>query len=399
MATRFKGSESFPGAIPTGYEASSPDSVEKIPSCGIEDVDRAFFSLFSEKLPIYYKVSKDSGEQRKVPVMFASGERFAVLTKSSPLRDRNGAMILPIISISRSGMEFESTKGIGSSDRIPETVISKKISSEDSQYQQLVNRMGLKNSGVKQGSGRDWYDETGRELAPRIGNNIYEVTVIPTPRSYTVKYEVTIWCQYVQQMNTILETILGSYRQPGGRDVRIDTTKGYWFVAHFDQTINQDNNMADFSEDERLIKATLSAEVPAYLVLPHYPGIPNAVKKYLSAPEVVFESSTAVRNELEYSTSQLESGDVNHHILRDIETEDGGINGGFIGDKNPSVTQKRAIDSLSGMTLPEAGKNKETVSLDYNPFTGEKKNIRVYSVNSKKSQGEEVYIISLDVRR
>ena len=76
----------------------------------------------------FYKVSKDTGESKRLPVIFASGERFAILSKQSPMRDKNGALILPIMSISRSGVEFETTKGPGVSDRYPETVIKRRIS-------------------------------------------------------------------------------------------------------------------------------------------------------------------------------------------------------------------------------------------------------------------------------
>lgn len=409
MATRYSKAESLSGVTPSGYEKDSPDSFETIPSCGIEDVDRAFFDLFSEKLPLFYKVSKDTGEQRKVPVVFASGERFAVLSKSTPLRDKNGALILPLISITRNGLEFETTKGAGSSDRYPETIIKKKLSVEDPEYQNLINSSNLKNSEFSRGKKQeDWLQNSGRLLYPRLDKNIYEVTVIPTPKYFTAKFEVNIWCQYVQQLNTIIETILGAYVQPGGRTIRIDTKKGYWFVAYFDQAITQDNNFGDYTDSERLIKATMNVEVPAYLVLPHAAGIPNATKKYLSAPNISFEINTKMKNK-EESAANVGSGDINEYILSDVETIEDEYHGNVMGTNGVEDAISRSNKSQSGIdenkkTQIVGGtskiKNKKKIlDLDFDPITGERKNITVQVIESVPVRGEEVYTISFDNRR
>ena len=57
-----------------------------IPSCTIEDVDRAVFKLFSESLDLFYK---QDGSIIRVPAIFATGERFAILSRNKPLRDDN----------------------------------------------------------------------------------------------------------------------------------------------------------------------------------------------------------------------------------------------------------------------------------------------------------------------
>ena len=409
MATRYSKAESVSGVTPSGYEKDSPDSLESIPSCGIEDVDRAFFELFSEKLPLFYKVSKDTGEQRRVPVVFASGERFAVLSKSTPLRDKNEALILPMISITRSGLEFETTKGAGTSDRYPETIIKKKLSPEDAEYQNLINSSNLNNSQFSMGKKQeDWLQSSGRLLYPKLNKNIYEVTVIPTPKYFTAKFEVNIWCQYVQQLNTILETILGSYIQPGGRTMRVETKKGYWFVAYFDQSITQDNNFSDYTESERLVKATMTVEVPAYLILPKAAGLPNGVKKYTSAPNIVFEIDTKMRNK-EDSAANIGTGDINEYILSDVETTEDEYYGNAMGTNGKEDTVNRANKSQSGINEKKktnyVGKttriknNKKILDLDFDPVTGEKKNITVQVIDSNPARGEEVYMITLDNRR
>jgi len=410
MATRYSKAIGTSGVIPSGYEITSPDSSDTIASCGVEDVDRALFSLFSETLPLFYKVSKDTGEQRRVPVMFASGERFAVLSKTTPLRDKNGALILPMISITRNGLEFDSTKQGGTSDKLPETIIRKRISPDDASYQDLINSSNLKNSSYAgRSSNYDWLRSSGRMLGPKLDRNLYEFTVIPTPKYFTAKYEISIWCQYVQQLNTIIETIAGAYPQPGNRTIRIDTKKGYWFVAYFESSVNQDNNFGDYSDSERIIKATLTVEVPAYLILPKAPGIPNGTKKYLSAPEISFEVAVTNKIEEEISSSVLSSGNIDRYVLADVETIEDNDPRDFIGSSNVKVAESEAEKIMSGDVPSKATtsvgsyvnkrSNKRKVELEFDPITGKEENIVVQVIDSNPRRGEEVYIINILDRR
>ena len=79
----------------------SYDAEFSIPSCTIEDVDRALFDLFDKELDLFYK---HEGAIVRIPVVFATGERFAILARNKPLRDKNDTLVLPLISIARSSI-------------------------------------------------------------------------------------------------------------------------------------------------------------------------------------------------------------------------------------------------------------------------------------------------------
>ena len=89
------------------YRADTPDNFE-LPSCGIEDVDRAVFKLFDEQIPLFFKSKENT---KRIPVIFATGERAFILRRQKPLTDRHGALILPLVSILRSGLEQAPTAG------------------------------------------------------------------------------------------------------------------------------------------------------------------------------------------------------------------------------------------------------------------------------------------------
>ncbi len=101
MSTRKDQFNKRANAQEQGFEGTDVPTDIEIPSCTIEDVDRSVFNLFDKQLP--FQANNKDGT-KKIPVIFATGERFAVLRRKEPLRDKGGALILPLISIMIPGM-------------------------------------------------------------------------------------------------------------------------------------------------------------------------------------------------------------------------------------------------------------------------------------------------------
>jgi hypothetical protein len=406
MATRYDKSRINQGTFQSGYEGPAADDFA-IPSCGPEDVDRAFFDLFNEVLPLFYRVTKESAEQRRIPVIFATGERFSVASKREPFRDKNGALILPIISITRSGIEQDSSKHTGYG-HINETVVRKRVSKQDPVYQNMINAGNFRNAqNSKTGDGaraKDYYAATGRSLINDLGPNIYEIFVIPSPKYFTLKYEVTLWCQYVQQSNDFLSAIMGAYIQPGNKTIKITSKKGYWFVAYFDPSVSQDNNFSDSSDSERLIKITLTAEVPGYLILPKFPGSSNGTRKYLSAPQVTFSGEESTTN----VGSTIPTGGPGGYILNDIMRVEDPLVVGEIGVDPILRAEELTNGKLSSKNESSAVGNQQQLrkrqfvkTYEVDPYTGKEGTVQVTVVESVPSKGEEVIVIDqlINVKR
>ena len=225
MATRYSIEKGDVEKVDSGYmEKDVPDDFT-IPSCTIEDVDRGVFNLFNKELPLLYK-RKD--QVKKVPVIFATGERFAILARNRPLRDKAGALILPLISIVRSGINQENAKGAAQFQGAPIT-IKTKLSEDDERYQRLFNTHGFKHAddiaisaNDKTPSGRGGGTKPGRIatrrappsipfssrrgtiLKPNVSGNLIEFIQMPPIKQYTAEYDVTFWTQYTQEMNYII---------------------------------------------------------------------------------------------------------------------------------------------------------------------------------------------------
>jgi len=188
-----------------------------------------------------------------------------------------------------------------------ELIIKRRLNVNDIDYQRIINKLGIKtqdsiatnpqDNPTKKlqtdrtiGTAMDDIDIIdGAQLAPKISSdNIVEFITIPQPQFYTANYEIVITTQYTQHMNEIIQRLFASFL-PQGRQLKLDTNKGYWFIAEFGEVISANDNLDDFSENERVIMSTISCKVYAYMIPGAVPGEESPFRKYISATEVTFE--------------------------------------------------------------------------------------------------------------
>jgi len=300
--------------LPTGYEGGGKDLPDLyVPPCGIEDVDVAIFNLFDKEISPQCGGLEDA-PLLKVPVIFAAGEKWALLKKGRPLRDRNNALLIPLITIVRTELTQDTSSdvtGRGINQQTGEIVIRRKLDKSDRGYQNLINRLFLRNQenlavnsivgpserlktqgNIGQLSNAVASGDVGL-LTPNLNNNVIETIVVPSPQFYTAKYQVTVWTQYMQHSNQIIEKIFSSFL-PQGQAWRLDTSKGYWFVATVEGgNYSSETNFDDMSQAERFIKHTFDISVPAYFFATRAPGAPIPIKRYISSPIIRFEADTS----------------------------------------------------------------------------------------------------------
>tara|TARA_R100000008_G_scaffold86415_1_gene79434 strand:- start:1531 stop:2865 length:1335 start_codon:yes stop_codon:yes gene_type:complete len=428
------------GTVPIDKENAS-DAILEIPSCTIEDIDRAVFDLFDRDLPIHYTYKKKT---KRVPVVFAAGERFALIARKKPLRDKNNALILPVVSMMRQGVVSQNEMGLASNQSVPH-IIKKKLSKKDARYQRIVNKLGLVSSDdlptqaafITTGSKAYQNAQPGRIASRRAGslvplgvrrgnlldldnkNNIFEVIEMPPVQFITATYEVTIWAQYIQQMNDIEMAIMSNMQSYGGRTFRLETKKGYTFVAYLESNFDPGNNFDDFTDDERIIRTSFTLKVPGYLLGETYPGAPNRLRSTTSAPQLTF-GMNFVNGEIEnqVKNSNIPSGDPNDYIL-----DDRNINAPLPGQsiagarsrsstdpRHPGVTNFDQEDTalIGGasndiVSYPAfvtgsqekggSGTPVRTTVLEneVNPFTGDNEDVRSYVKTRTSRKGEVVY--------
>lgn len=392
---------------------SSPENLasnfENIPACRLEDIDRALFDLFNEQLPLYYT---HRNKMQKIPVVFATGERFALIARKKPLRDKSGALILPVISIMRTNVQMGNELGGSFAPDVPQ-IIKKQLSKEDTTYQRLINKQGFQNSDdlVSQSALIDISSETGsvpgRIATRRIGsgltsersnkgdilneplrNNIYEVYEIPPPVYITIDYDLTFWTQYMQEMNNLMSVIASECQFHAMPSFRIETKQGYKFVAYLDKTFSNQSNFEDFSEEERHIRSSMTVKVTGYILGSVYKASSTNLRKYVSAPQISFE--TIVSNDSPHTVSPVgvASSNPDKFIVDNLRAEDEPLPGQSIGT-NQSVIEKDESAFIGGYSNAV---NEKYVRIEEDPFVpgALEKRILVTKTKTVRS-GETVY--------
>ena len=428
MSTRYyKNKTSKSNSGDTGHEGLNIPEDFNIPPCSIEDVDRALFDLFDKQLPFNYK--HKSGTKRS-PVIFASGERFAVLRRKKPLRDKSGVLILPLISIMRTGITQSPTMGAGTAQNVP-MVIKKRLSKDDPAYQRLLNKKGLVNSDdlpsrssfENINDAPDQNSKSGRNASRRelgsttseksidhdLGKNIYEIIEMPPPKYFTATYEVTFWAQYTLQMNDMITALMSLYQSYSQRTFQLETPKGYWFVGYAAEELSAGNNFDDFTDSERLVRYSFTMTVPGYIVNPTFPGSQNSLRRYVSSPEIKFEGIVSGRQFETDIPAGIPTGNPGDLVLEDVRTVDEPLPGqGIQGQKSAASDSRRIFKGRRGDQTPEVIGTTEVggthsddnrtkiVEYEKDPLTGKNVKKKVHVKNRTNKKGETVLREALD---
>lgn len=420
---------------PLGFEGNDVPDDFVVPSCTIEDVDRAVFDLFDKQLPLQIRQGGNGTGTgtKKVPVIFATGERFAFLRRKIPLGDRGGdhsALIIPLVSITRSGISQEPDNGISGGQTSP-IIIKRRLSKESPIYKRLINESGLENQddtadeshnlpmsgsgsvpgtvGTRRGgSRRDESTRKGHLLKPRLTDNIYETLTIPPVKYYTATYNISLWTQYTQEMNDLLMVIMSLYQNNNKRTFKLETKKGYWFVGYVGSDLSSENNSDDFTDAERIIRYNFDIKVNGYIIAPKYQGAPSYVRRYVSAPTVEFGTFETFSSLIIGGLSPA-SGDPNSYILEDLQSETNDVVRSGVGVSAASEAESSLDLHTDNGSATVGGYNRNThanvrtVVTSRSLFTGEQSNniLTVKSVNRRAGETvlREQQIFNLDNAR
>lgn len=391
MTTRYRAGD--PRGVPSGYESADvPDDIT-IPGCGLTDVDRALFVFFDKELKLTVRNEK-SGETKKAPVIFATGERWALFKKERPFRDNNQTIILPLVTIRRVGLEQDINSDItgrGINQQTGELVIKRRLSSRDRSYQNLIAKLGLPNQRNVSRSHLSGTIDTDRPineyqysstvtngglLSPINDKNIWEIITIPSPQFYKATYEITFWTSFAVHMNQMIQQMMSSYLMQGGANFKIETPQGYWFVASIvDNTYKPEDNSEDYGLEERLVRYSFQITVPAYMIAgENISGTPSATRRYVSAPLVTFAVGS---DELELVNNAVPDQKTNDPDLAGDPTDPRFV----LNDPNsnfPQENSKKVESSYSSKVV-------------LNPFSGKNETRYLKVVTTNPATGETVY--------
>jgi hypothetical protein len=226
------------------------DKTKKIPlsPCTIETIDSAFYE-YVEKLNIFCNTS--SG-RKKIPTIWSSAERSFQIKDNQDIRDKNGSLIPPIISIERGSIAKDpSKKGSFQANLSPKDdrytitrILNQKKTSEYS------NADSLKNKGT-----------INFVTSKKNNKKVYQSISVPIPIYITVEYKINIFTNYQAQMNDAIQPFMARTAQ----NYFIITKDDYRFECFMDPSFNQDS-IISLGEEERKYKSVVTVKVLGYLI-------------------------------------------------------------------------------------------------------------------------------------
>ena len=247
--------------INRGKITTRKDDKVKDVSIGLQDHDEAIMYYFNNVIKPSVIVN---GNRTNVPIMYGSPERWKSVQKDGYFRDKEGKIQVPLIMFKRDSIEKRRDLGNKLDGNNPQLYYS---------FQEKYTK-------------RNQYDNFS-VLQNRIPQKEFHAIVVPD--FVRLNYTCTIWCDYIAQMNKLIEMINF-------------TSDSYWGDAEkykFNAKIDTFSNTTELNQgDNRIVKTDFGLVLQGYLV-------PDSINKELAKkPQKFFTKSTVVFNdELEFVSS------------------------------------------------------------------------------------------------
>ena len=213
----------------------------KVPSVGIYDIDMAFKDFLEKNVK---PTITENDRFIPVPVMYSTPENWSSAQRDGYMRDAEGKIIAPLITFKRNSLDIN-------------TEYSKlKVLTDNSTSRTFTKTYSQKNR----------YDAFSQLVGESESKEYY---VVDTPDYVNISYDVIVWCDYMEDLNKVVEQII--YFQGGAFGER------YKFQIKGDSyTFETSNGVGE----ERIVRSNVTLTAKAYLVPEHKGHVVNASKSF-----------------------------------------------------------------------------------------------------------------------
>jgi hypothetical protein len=210
-------------------EYSLKDSTDKVFSVGIKDIDEAVMYYFTEVL----KPSVVQNNTRlNVPIMYGTPENWSSVQADGYHRDQKGKGLAPLIMFKRNSVAQNRSLG-------------NKIDGNQAHNLQFFE---------KKYTARNQYSNFA-VLNNRVPEKEYLVSI--TPDYVTVEYTCMVWTYFVEQMDSLIESLNFASRSYWGDPTRF---LFYSNIESFTDTLSYDLG------DDRLVRNSFTLTLNGYLI-------------------------------------------------------------------------------------------------------------------------------------
>lgn len=236
-------------------QMSFKDDTTKPFTVGLKDIDESIMYYFDN---IIKPTVIQNNERVPVPLIYGSPERWKSVQKDTYLRDKKGALMMPIIVFKRDNLEKNRS-------------LANKLD---------ANQPNLYTSWQKVWNNKNIYSNFNL-LNNRIPTKQYIANVVPD--YVTLTYSCIIQTYYVEQLNKIIEAINYASDSYWGNPDRFK----------FKALIDSFATVTELQQSqERLVKGTFSLKMHGYIIPETIQKDLNSVKKYNSKSKIIFSMET-----------------------------------------------------------------------------------------------------------
>jgi hypothetical protein len=225
----------------------------------LETIDRALFEYIDDELNIFCTTNKGF---KKIPCIWVGAERAYQIKHNKDLRDANGWLIYPIMTLERISVEKDVTKRGALYASIPNrqdnkggTITVARVIKQD-KTANFANADSKRLIVGKIGTGQNNFPRKNTKV-------VYETITMPIPIYVEAGYTLTIKSEYQQQINEVLTPFMTS---PGGPNFFNVYKDGHQFEVFLEPNYELNNNAAALNEDPRGYETQVSFRVRGYII-------------------------------------------------------------------------------------------------------------------------------------
>jgi len=247
----------------TGVDNASIIINEKeLQPSSLETIDYAFYDFMNESMNLRAYTNKG---WKRVPLIWASSERVYFSKRSKELRDLDGTLILPIISIEKKSVAKSLTRkgayfGAGANFIDPlhggRITLARKIVPDKTNNFAVADNIKKFGNVSRTPNSQPYFPRKNKKV-------VYETLSIPIPVYLSINYTVTIRTEYVQQMNDLV----APFATLGGHINSFHISRdGHRYETFMQSEFALNNNSADLGENERVYETGITFEVLGHII-------------------------------------------------------------------------------------------------------------------------------------
>tara|TARA_R110000796_G_scaffold17170_1_gene53059 strand:+ start:6318 stop:8012 length:1695 start_codon:yes stop_codon:yes gene_type:complete len=244
-----------------GYLYSRKDENVKNTEITLMDMDSAIQFYFDQ---VIKPSVEDNGENIKVPIMYASPERWKSIQRDGFMRDKKRQTITPVIVYRRTSIEKDETLPID------------KLDANDPKHFYTFEK---KFSTVNK------YDNFSTQIGTIPQREYYNVMM---PDYVTLTYDFIIWTSYIQQMNKIVERVVYSDGAYWGDPKKL----------RFRSAVETFTDATEIGDAERLVRTNFTVTLKGYLLPKGNFDHRSTTQKFITPKKLIFgmESDATINN-------------------------------------------------------------------------------------------------------